>query len=446
MTMAWSVQRRPLEERLLTLLTKRVKMVNEVLWLVVVVSLALLLGHVRGSMEHRSFTTDGQDGTHRFAASDVDARDPLYPDRHAEGLLAVPPSHGARQRRTSAVSDSSKHPVPGLVGIGCEKCGSTTVWKLLQRMAWAVPASTKETRAFLRRPPDTAARYRRYWPVTIPDGHVAFEFTPKYAAARRVPPLLWQSHPAPHRVALLLLLRNPAARALSSFYQARFAREKYPQYIPRHLNKTVLDARAFEDVIDLEHAYLLRCYTPATGAMIISLRQCPTPARARDMQVQREVCMQSYVDSVVGSTPSRSVMASNAMPWSKDEVVWWLGHSFLAAGIFADQISAFLCAGFQPHQFIVVATSQLHNQTSLAINVSRALGVPAVFASRQAEEEARRGFTLGHRAEAIMSHDTLARLHRLFETHNHRLHKLLTAGFTVTDPAAIAREFHSLTS
>jgi hypothetical protein len=113
---------------------------------------------------------------------------------------------------------------PDFVGVGMQRCGTTRWFDLIvSHPAVQAPHATRKELHYFDRFHDggftdaEARRYREYFPR--PQGAITGEWTPLYASAPWVPPLLARSAPDAR---LLVLLRDPVERYRSAM--ARHAR------------------------------------------------------------------------------------------------------------------------------------------------------------------------------------------------------------------------------
>lgn len=140
--------------------------------------------------------------------------------------------HDAEARRTASFTDEGggidqPPPVPEVpagwrtgppdfIGVGAQRCGTTRWFRLIaEHPRIANPNGAKELHYFDRFQyggctPEELERYQRYFPR--PTGSKVGEWTPLYASAPWVPPLLAAA--APH-ARLLVVLRDPVERLRS---------------------------------------------------------------------------------------------------------------------------------------------------------------------------------------------------------------------------------------
>jgi hypothetical protein len=137
-----------------------------------------------------------------------------------------------------------------LVVAGVNKAGTTSLFVGLSAHPGIAPAAVKETRYFLParygRPLEPPAVYDEYFTAARP-GQVRLEATPSYFyGGADVARAIVGALPAP---AILLMLREPVARAIS-FFRYQKARLRFPADLPIEdylARADALDADAFQD-------------------------------------------------------------------------------------------------------------------------------------------------------------------------------------------------------
>lgn len=109
---------------------------------------------------------------------------------------------------------------------------------------------------------------------------------------------------------------------------------------------------------------------------------------------------------------------------------------------YADQIRAYLCAGFHPEQMIIYTSTQVFtNQLRVLGHLSEAVGRQLRFTDREGRDFIEKGYKSNHRAKGYMLPETEQMLAEYFAPHNRDLIKLLISKPFVVDHSALAAEF-----
>jgi hypothetical protein len=112
--------------------------------------------------------------------------------------------------------------LPDFIIAGEAKCGTTSLYRYLQEHPDVFPADRKETRAFIDYP-DSRLRCQSHFPSQFEKVYrqsfrglrfVTGEATAEYFSRRKIPETIAKTLP---NVKVIVLLRNPALRALSDF-------------------------------------------------------------------------------------------------------------------------------------------------------------------------------------------------------------------------------------
>ena len=124
---------------------------------------------------------------------------------------------------------------PDFVGVGFQRCGTTRWYNLIAaHPEVARPVAMKELHFFDRFhsggfTEDDLAAYREYFPR--PPGKKVGEWTPLYASAPWIPPLLARSAP---EARLLMILRDPVERLISGLALDAAVAERRGMALSRH--------------------------------------------------------------------------------------------------------------------------------------------------------------------------------------------------------------------
>lgn len=136
------------------------------------------------------------------------------------------------------VSDSIKRPskrllarfnaLPNFIIIGAMKAGTSSLFHYLSQHPQILAGTKKEVHFFDANYEKSEAWYRQHFPLrgTLTSGRITGEATPSYIFNPHVAHRIHQLVP---RVKLIVVLRNPTARAISHYYhEIRLKRETLP--------------------------------------------------------------------------------------------------------------------------------------------------------------------------------------------------------------------------
>ena len=285
------------------------------------------------------------------------------------------------------------------------------------------------------------------------------EVTPVYIANRRVPWVLSEVLPHASEIKFVLLIRNPIARTLSGFFQSS-----------KRSNMT-----AFESTTRQEISLLRRCYAHAFAITRSSfstnvLQHMASPnthskhsthdngskgtglyqPHSGDIQCRTGNQQYDALQECLGSMNKRDVGVDDA-PWFRffthpssirarpeKPAMEYQGHVY--RGMYVDQLANYLCAGFEPEQFIVLAASELfHDPEHVLETVAHRMG-RELHLSPSALEHIHSGIKIGARSQGhTMSSQLRRQLHALFEPYSFRLIHLLDAfGFQYNRTAMLS--------
>lgn len=104
-----------------------------------------------------------------------------------------------------------------VLGIGAQKAATTSVWRLLTKEPWFLPAREKELQFFSYEHHRGEEWYWQQFPDPVP-GTVRGEITPDYLL---VPEAAYRMHRIAPQARLFAVLRHPVERAFSAYMDAR---------------------------------------------------------------------------------------------------------------------------------------------------------------------------------------------------------------------------------
>lgn len=266
-------------------------------------------------------------------------------------------------------------------GLGVQKSGTTSLHRYMASIPWVDRGVTKEDHFFdisatavydpnakvqTKRIIATYMDYLKSWPeakqaTSCAKGNmkckvngydkVTLEISPSYITDRRAPWVMHEVLPHAKTVKLLLLLREPAARALSGFGQSCHSctMEEY-------------DKTALEEV-----ALLRKCYSATMGF--------ETPGHRSGRAPTDSVCSTGHEQWSSLHECAKNDMIRSKHPWfrrftSKSVDFDFKGHfkengnlheGVILRGIYVDSIKNFLCAGFKPEQFLIITNKELYD-------------------------------------------------------------------------------------
>ena len=160
---------------------------------------------------------------------------------------------------------------PDFVGVGFQRCGTTRWYNLIAaHPEVARPVAMKELHFFDRFhsggfTEDDLAAYREYFPR--PPGQKVGEWTPLYASAPWIPPLLARSAP---EARLLMILRDPVERLISGLALDAAVAERRGMALSRHAPLGAFVRGLYH--AELSHAHAPLRPLPAAGAPVRALR------------------------------------------------------------------------------------------------------------------------------------------------------------------------------
>ncbi|HXU25926.1 MAG TPA: sulfotransferase [Bacteroidia bacterium] len=139
------------------------------------------------------------------------------------------------------------HSQPNFIIIGAQKAGTTSLFSILKQHSYLMGADKKEIHFFDRDDSDVAKLYNQYHQhFPLPNklkNKLTFEATPSYLyhpeAAKRIK--LYNPD-----IKLIIILRNPAERALSAWSMYHYRAEGHKKYA------YLLDKRSFTNAIEDE--------------------------------------------------------------------------------------------------------------------------------------------------------------------------------------------------
>ncbi len=136
-------------------------------------------------------------------------------------------------------------PFPDGIIIGAQKCGTTSLFYYLIQHPSIVGSQPKEVQFFDRNYHRGTAWYRAHFPLVKPKIHI--EASPEYLFLPHIAKRIKDTAPS---AKLIVLLRNPTDRAISSyFHQVRAGKETLPimEALRKEEERTSAGARALEN-------------------------------------------------------------------------------------------------------------------------------------------------------------------------------------------------------
>ncbi|MEN7547337.1 sulfotransferase domain-containing protein [Rapidithrix thailandica] len=151
------------------------------------------------------------------------------------------------------------HTRPDFIIAGAQKAGTTGLYKILENHSQVCSALTKEVQFFNR---DDLYKtlgnhyYHQQFPLPhhLQKGQLLFEATPEYLYHPEVAKRIHQYNPA---IKIIIMLRDPAYRALSAWNMLHYKFKNHPEYFYLH------DPRSFKEAIysDLNTIKITNWYT-----------------------------------------------------------------------------------------------------------------------------------------------------------------------------------------
>eukprot|EP00055_Hartaetosiga_balthica_P003440 m.7777 g.7777 ORF g.7777 m.7777 type:complete len:370 (-) comp2916_c0_seq1:74-1183(-) len=231
-----------------------------------------------------------------------------------------------------------------LIGIGCQKCGSTSLFAALKGLDDLYLYKEKELHYFDRHfnaSEDEKTLFSEYFSAwkqfRREEPWVPSELSPVYMVDKYVPYRMmhifkrqWES------VRFIAILRDPVERAYSGFFQSSVGMT-YKQF-PHQMR------------IDMEA--VSKCYL---DALFVNENNCLSP---KEMYANAEKCRKEKIGdgNPWFDTPSE-------LPESMK-----LYESVLYRGIYVDQLRNYLCAGWKPEQFLIISTNEMKTNLQGVIN------------------------------------------------------------------------------
>ncbi|EGD74796.1 hypothetical protein PTSG_07029 [Salpingoeca rosetta] len=388
---------------------------------------------------------------------------------------------------------------PRLIGIGCQKCGTTSLAAYLSMVKGFIMSTQKEIHAFngdllyrqyVNDSPKLAPRlvsrvkwYGSKWgklglnikcdaktlachgnakPDTVP-----FEFTPRYMSDLRRPYNMWQMLPGPEQTTFVAILRDPVARAWSSYHHALRPEDATPQDFGGLISEEVRLLRSCYNstlaLLSLDG--LQRAHTAYQGASAAAKNGGSRGGHSGGGDTSAN---KGKSNKEASGTATKAAMGMEAggpfdlaqcrdiraaydafhqcmKPKAADAKQPWFvkftlnydadmnkpAHAvnrhagFAYMGLYADQLFNFLCAGFKPDQFIILTSGELKAEPVAAVKrVTDAFGRPFDVEDMRWFE---RGLSNNRRSRGRMPARTEALLRGLFQPYNLALARLLAS-------------------
>eukprot|EP00043_Microstomoeca_roanoka_P014189 m.139761 g.139761 ORF g.139761 m.139761 type:complete len:549 (+) comp15956_c0_seq2:115-1761(+) len=376
---------------------------------------------------------------------------------------------------------------PKLIGIGCQKCGTTSLAAYMAMVDGFQLSGQKEIHAFggdmvyhtLSEQSPSAHRkvisrlewYGSKWsnhglqlkcdPATLqcsgnaqPD-KIQFEFTPRYLPDFRRSYNMRQLLPMPDQVKFVAILRHPVSRAWSSYHHVSKPDDATPE--------------EFDALIREELRLLDICYN-TTLAMLTQANPLTSPnrqfAERRERTQTEEINEAADPDQrIVTLSACRHVRNAYAnfqqcvnqhahdptRPWfvkytqnptrsmEKSLYIQNKYMGFALMGLYADQLYNYLCAGFKPEQFIILTSHELKDDPVVTVKrIADFMGQPLEIHNKLWFE---RGLSSNRRSKGRMPVETQTMLENFFRVHNRLLAKLLTTLNFDVDRSELLKEF-----
>ncbi len=155
--------------------------------------------------------------------------------------------------------------LPDFLIIGAQRCGTTSLFRYLERHPSILPAAVKEVHYFDDRFPRGDSWYRSHFPLSLRmRGHQTGEASPYYLFHPHVPRRVAEILPS---AKLIALLRNPVDRAWSQYHHERrfgFETATFEEAIERETERlageveTMLRDESHVSLTHRHHSYLAR--------------------------------------------------------------------------------------------------------------------------------------------------------------------------------------------
>lgn len=136
---------------------------------------------------------------------------------------------------------------PGAIIIGCQRCGTTSLWNYLSEHPDILPCDVKETYYFNRYYNKGKEWYESHFPAATKEGQIALEATPFYFYHEPTAKRIYDTYG--NDIKFIVMMRNPIERAYSHF-KLNMKRKKAGDRVKHEL------LTAFEDGLQMEHIRL----------------------------------------------------------------------------------------------------------------------------------------------------------------------------------------------
>ncbi|KAL6078142.1 hypothetical protein QOT17_001749 [Balamuthia mandrillaris] len=313
-----------------------------------------------------------------------------------------------------------------LIGVGCQKCGTTSLFAYLRTLKWATTAEgrfAKELHFFdhkLQGHVEAGTertildRYLSYWPEqtynSSPSQHVLVEITPDYMFNPDTPWVMHQvfakSDVLPH-VMLIIMLRNPIQRAYSGYFHGKKGTSDQFKEITKHSLDVLQDCghNMEQQLQQTEHSGLCMTKGQTSNLGACSWQHCHTATLCHHLKYPH----------------------------------------YLSRGQYLDQIQNMLCAGFQPQQMMFFTFHELvENQLDVLQRVSEFVGRPFQFTSNKGPAKVLNGVKLTSKAKGEMDEESIAMLQEFYREETKLLVQFLEQGGFLVDMAALRKEMAGL--
>eukprot|EP00045_Choanoeca_perplexa_P013006 m.144903 g.144903 ORF g.144903 m.144903 type:complete len:481 (+) comp16209_c0_seq11:118-1560(+) len=356
---------------------------------------------------------------------------------------------------------------PRMIVLGCQKCGTASLFVYLSALNNFIPPINKELHAFrgevtrktvnggstqrLKRIAMRTVRwYSHKWaasnlsmtcnPIdgrcngTALPTQAPFEITPRYLSDMRVPYNMHTLLPNVNSLKMVVILRNPIARVWSAYHQSTAS-----QY---HTN------RVFAELMVNETQLLYTCYNSSLGYMTFGINQT-TNIGMDSLHVCRDpwymyrkmgLCVRDNTPNPDKPWFVKYTQAYDLTPTNfrlQDQTPF---EGIVARGLYVDQLLNYLCAGFQPESLLVISQGELaRDPLAVAQRVADHVGV---------EQATAQDWPFSHDVQRQsrvqgrpMPHVIAKMLEDLYRPHTRLLMRLLRTNRFSVNVSAIEKEF-----
>ena len=191
-----------------------------------------------------------------------------------------------------------------------------------------------------------------------PYNRLTLDITPAYSFDRRVPYHMQQIVPFPHQLKFVLIIRDPVSRALSGFFQLQ-PHSTVSKFIPAARQELQVLKLCYNKTLSFYHSYSTDLNLRQTPISNSSDRACKPPWEQYEDLGE---CLGQITDVNISAKPwYRKMIPEGAQGKEKliEEGTGGLYDGAVLRGVYVDMIHHYLCAGFKPSQFLVIASNEL---------------------------------------------------------------------------------------